>query len=150
MWNLKNGPVLVEFDRAIDDPEEPSLKSLSPVDRLAGLELDIAAAESLEVGQPHQRTLQAWRTHLESVGPGRKQVVVDIEGRRRVPADGRAIVQRHATSFLAPRSLAIDNHANHSTASLSLIANVDQLDPVRLANRVDQRDERVSKLFGAT
>ena len=93
VWNQKDLAVLIELDALIDDPEQLSAKAALPFDRRLGPHVDLTTGKSFEVSELDQRPLEPRRTHLETVRPGRKEVIVDVQCRGYVPADASAILQ---------------------------------------------------------
>ncbi len=125
MRNEKNGTVLIELDGPVDDAEQPALKAALPLDGGLCPQLDFATGETLEIGKPDQRTLESWRTDFKSIGSQRKDVFVNVERGRHVPAHLGAIVQRHATSVILARLVPVDDDPNHRSTPLALMTHVD-------------------------
>jgi hypothetical protein len=149
VWNQKNRAVLVELDTLTDDPEQLSAEAALPFDWRLCSQLDLATGKSFEVLELHQRPLEPRRAHFEAVAPGRKQVIVNVQGSGYVPADPGAILQRDATAHLHAWNVPVDDDPNDSPSWLPHIADVDQLHAMSAANWVDQPLQRVDEVFSS-
>lgn len=136
--NEENGAFLIELDSPIDDAKQPAVEPALPFDCGPCPQFDFATRETLEVGKLDQRPLEPRRADLESVGSRRKDVGMDVERRRDVSTHTCAIVQRHSTPILlGARQASVDDDPNYGPTPLTLIAHIDQVHPMRVANGAD-------------
>ena len=136
--NVNHFVALLELDAPADDAHQSPSKSTLFVDWSAGLDFDFPPRETLEIGEFDERTLEARGADFQPIATRWQQVVVDVEGRGCVSADGGAVFERDPAPNLESRHLPVDNHADNGSSRLTEVAYVDQLDAVSTANRVDK------------
>src|SRR5581483_7108800 len=125
--------LVVDLDAVGSYIREPSDKRLAPLQRVMRLNPDASAAYGFEVGQPHQRPVQSWRSHFERVAPF--DWVVYIE---QVAEDGA-----QALEVVKPDTSArpIHQQAQHRAARALVILDRHQLVALALDVRPEHLDD---------
>ena len=144
--NVNHFVAVLELHALSDDPLQATPEPTLFADGGSRLELDLAARETLEIGELHEWAFETGGADLEAVAALRKQVLMDVERRRRISAHRSTVFEGNAASHLEPWDLPVDDHADHRSTGLPEVANVDQFDPVRAANRVDELLQRAFEL----
>jgi len=70
---------LVELDALFDDPKQLPAEAALPFDWCSCSHFDLATRKSFKVAELDQRPREPRRAHLETVPPGRKQIIVDVQ-----------------------------------------------------------------------
>ena len=95
--------VVGEANRFPVGADQPAGKTAPSANQLPGLDARLAAGKPTKIREPGERPVEAWGTYLKKVGA--RDRVLDIEERRKRPADQRAVIGCDPTVIEARRLL---------------------------------------------